>query len=414
MDKVARTILNKERKRQEETIELIASENYASKSVLEATGSIFTNKYSEGYPSRRYYGGCELMDEVELLAIDRARKLFGVDHVNVQPHSGTQANLACYAAVLKPDDVILSMDLSQGGHLSHGSRRNFSGKTYTIYHYGVDLETEEIDYDQVAQLAHKIKPRMIVAGFSAYSRQIEFDIFRKIADEVGAYLLADIAHVAGLVVTNLYNTPVGYADFITTTTHKTLRGPRGAMIMCPRTLSRWVDRSVFPGQQGGPFMHSILAKAVAFGEALTPEFEVYQGRVAYNAQLLAHIFGEEKLHVVSSGTDCHMFLLNLAKSKNCHLTGIEAQDILERAGIAVNKNLVPGDRQPPCTCSGIRIGTPAITTRGFSSVEMQQVAGWIIRLLRVHDSCGNKKPSTVINSVRREVKKLCKTFPVYK
>ncbi len=414
MDKEARKLLRKELKRQEETIELIASENYASPAVMEATGSIFTNKYSEGYPDKRYYGGCANMDAVEMLAIRRAKKLFNVDHVNVQPHSGTQANLACYAAAMEPGDVILSMDLSEGGHLSHGSDRNFSGQTYKAYHYSLDPKTEQIDYDRVNDLAEKVKPRVIVAGFSAYSKEIDFQRFNIIAKDNGAYLLADIAHVAGLVAAGVYNSPVGYADFITTTTHKTLRGPRGAMIMCDRSLANAVDKAVFPGQQGGPFMHSILAKAVAFEEASTGWFQNYQSETVENAQLLSKLLQEDGFNIVSGGTDCHMFLINLEKSSGCDLTGIQAQNLLEQAGIAVNKNLVPGDRQPASTCSGIRIGTPAVTCRGFGIDEVEKLAELLSTILKFNYSCIDRKPSTVIRSVRQKVRSMCKKFPIYK
>ena len=407
-------IMSHELRRQEETIELIASENYASKAVLEATGSIFTNKYSEGYPGHRYYGGCGNMDEAEDLAIDRAKKLFGADHVNVQPHSGTQANLAVYSAVLKPKDIILSMDLSQGGHLSHGSIKNFSGRNYKVYSYGVDPVTERIDYDRVEQIAKAIRPRIIVAGFSAYSRELDFVRFSKIAKKVNAYLLSDIAHVAGLVASTYYPSPVVHSDFVTTTTHKTLRGPRGAIIMCKSVLANMVDKAVFPGMQGGPFMHSILAKAVAFGEAQTSEFDNYQLRTLSNSQHFARLMKEAEFHVVSGGTDCHMFLINLSKSKDCVTSGLEAQTILEAAGIAVNKNLVPGDRQPPSTCSGIRIGTPAVTTRGFNKPEIEKVAEWMITLLRLNKFCTKYAPTSVVHQVKKKVKSLCKNFPIYR
>ncbi|HDZ87566.1 MAG TPA: serine hydroxymethyltransferase, partial [Nitrospirae bacterium] len=361
-DKQVYEAICRESERENENILLIASENYVSPAVLESQGSIFTNKYAEGYPHKRYYGGCENADTIETLAIERAKELFGVEHVNVQPHSGSQANMAVYFSVLKPGDVILGMDLSHGGHLSHGSKVSFSGTVFNSVFYGVNRETGYIDYDEVRSIAKKHRPRMIVAGASAYSRIIDFEIFSDIAREVDAYLMADIAHIAGLVVGGIHPSPVPYADFVTTTTHKTLRGPRGGLVMCKREFARAIDRTIFPGIQGGPLVHTIAAKAVALKEALDVEFSEYQKNIVRNAQLLAGILIEKGYNIVSGGTDNHLMLVNLNSKE---ITGKEADEVLERAGITINKNAIPYDEKPPTITSGIRIGTPCVTTRGM-------------------------------------------------
>ncbi len=393
-----------EEKRQRDKLVLIASENYASPAVLAAQGSLMTNKYAEGYPRRRYYGGCQYVDAVEELAIARAKQLFGCEHVNVQPHSGSTANMAAYLAVLKPGDTILGMALSQGGHLTHGSKVNFSGKLFQAFSYGVDRETELIDYDAVQQKAEEVRPRMIVVGASAYSKILDFPRFQQIAKSVGAYLLVDIAHISGLVATGLHPSPVPYADFVTTTTHKTLRGPRAGMVMCKEEHAKAVDKIVFPGLQGGPLMHVIAAKAVAFKEALTPGFIAYQRRILSNARALADELTARGYHVVSGGTDTHLFLLNLTSRG---VTGKEAEEALDAAGIIVNKNAVPYDDRPPAVASGIRIGTPIVSTRGMGGPEMSQIVAWIDEVLQ--------HPTTkrVRTHVRREVKALCARFPIF-
>ncbi len=393
-----------EEKRQRDKLVLIASENYASPAVLAAQGSLMTNKYAEGYPRRRYYGGCQHVDTVEELAIARAKQLFGCEHVNVQPHSGSTANMAAYLAVLKPGDTILGMALSQGGHLTHGSKVNFSGKLFQAFSYGVDRETELIDYDAVQQKAEEVRPRMIVVGASAYSKILDFPRFQQIAKSVGAYLLVDIAHISGLVATGLHPSPVPYADFVTTTTHKTLRGPRAGMVMCKEEHAKAVDKIIFPGLQGGPLMHVIAAKAVAFKEALAPSFTVYQQRILDNARALADGFKTRDYHVVSGGTDTHLFLLNL---NSRGVTGKEAEEALDVSGIIVNKNAVPYDERPPAVASGIRIGTPIAATRGMELSEMSQIVAWMDEVLR--------HPTTkrVQNRIRKEVKALCARFPVF-
>lgn len=393
-----------EEKRQREKLVLIASENYASPAVQAAQGSLMTNKYAEGYPGRRYYGGCQHVDTVEELAIARARQLFGCEHVNVQPHSGSTANMAAYLAVLKPGDTILGMDLSQGGHLTHGSKVNFSGKLFHAYSYGVDRETELIDYDAVQKRAEDVRPRMIVVGASAYSRIIDFSRFQQIARSVGAYLLVDMAHISGLVATGLHPSPVPYADFVTTTTHKTLRGPRAGIVMCKEEHAKAVDKTIFPGLQGGPLMHVIAAKAVGLKEALAPEFKVYQRRVLANAKSLAEGFKSQGYHVVSGGTETHLFLLNLNSTA---VTGKEAEAALDASGIIVNKNAVPYDEMPPAVASGIRMGTPIVSTRGMASSEMVQIVAWIDEVLR---SPARKR---VQRRIRKEVKTLCTRFPVF-
>jgi len=394
-------LIQKEEKRQKSTIELIASENFVSDAVLEAQGSVLTNKYAEGYPGNKYYGGCQFIDEVEKLAIKRAEKLFSAEHANVQPHSGSQANMAVYFSVLKPGDTILSMNLAHGGHLTHGSPVNFSGKLYNIIPYGVDKETGRIDYNQVRDLALSNNPKMIVAGASAYPREIEFDKFREVADEVGAYLIADIAHIAGLVVTGEHISPIPYCHFVTTTTHKTLRGPRGGLILCQEDLAKQVDKSIFPGIQGGPLMHVIAAKAVCFKEAMQDDFKSYQKQIKKNAITLAQKMMEMDYKLVSDGTDNHLMLIDL---RNKGITGKQAEKALENSGITVNKNSVPFDTQPPMVTSGIRIGTPAMTTRGMKEEEMIIIAELIDRVL------SNINDETTKNKVSEEVKQLCKKF----
>ncbi|MGH8728382.1 MAG: serine hydroxymethyltransferase [Burkholderiales bacterium] len=397
--------LEAERRRQEEHIELIASENYTSPRVLQAQGTVLTNKYAEGYPGKRYYGGCEHVDLVEQLAIDRAKQLFGADWANVQPHSGSQANAAVYLALLQPGDTILGLSLAHGGHLTHGAKVNFSGKLYKAVQYGVN-DDGFIDYDAVEALALEHKPRMVVAGFSAYSRRLDFARFRAIADKVAAYLFVDMAHVAGLVAADLYPNPIPYADIATTTTHKTLRGPRGGLILgrSHPDIEKKVNSMVFPGTQGGPLMHVIAAKAVAFQEALQPEFKEYQKQVLANARAMAGVFVERSYKIVSGGTDDHLFLLDLIDKG---ITGKAADAALGAAGITVNKNTVPNDPQSPFVASGIRIGTPAATSRGFKEAEVTTLAGWICDIL---DDVDNPD---VIARAKRQVAELCARFPVY-
>ena len=401
------TAIQNERERQEQHIELIASENYTSPRVMEAQGSELTNKYAEGYPGKRYYGGCEFVDVVEQLAIDRAKQLFGAAYANVQPHSGSQANAAVYMALCQPGDAILGMSLADGGHLTHGAKPNFSGKIYNAIQYGLNDQTGEIDYEQVETLAREHRPKMIVAGFSAYSRVLDFERFRAIADEVGAYLFVDMAHVAGLVATGHYPNPVPLADVVTTTTHKTLRGPRGGLILARENpdLTKKFNSLVFPGTQGGPLMHVIAAKAVAFKEALDPSFKDYQQQVINNARAMADRFIERGFNIVSNGTDDHLFLLDLI---NKGITGKAADAALGQAYITVNKNAVPNDPQSPFVTSGIRIGTPAVTTRGFREAEVIQVTDWICEVL------DNIDDESVIDQVREQVKSLCARFPVYR
>ena len=395
-----------EKARQEEHIELIASENYTSPRVLEAQGSVLTNKYAEGYPGRRYYGGCEYVDIAEQLAIDRAKKLFGADYVNVQPHSGSQANAAVYMALLQPQDSVLGMSLAHGGHLTHGAKVNFSGKLYNAVQYGLDEASGEIAYQQVENLAKEHNPKLIMAGFSAYSRVVDWQRFRDIADSVGAYLVVDMAHVAGLVAAGLYPSPVSIADVTTTTTHKTLRGARGGMILARANeeVEKKLSSLVFPGTQGGPLMHAIAGKAVAFQEALAPSFLEYQQQVLDNARAMAKAFLDRGYKVVSGGTDNHLFLLDLIDKD---ITGKDADAALGRANITVNKNTVPNDPRSPFVTSGLRIGTPASTTRGFKEAEMMKVANWICDVL---DQLGNE---SIVEKVRDEVRELCSRFPVY-
>jgi glycine hydroxymethyltransferase len=395
-----------ERTRQEEHIELIASENYTSPRVLEAQGSVLTNKYAEGYPGKRYYGGCEFVDLAEQLAIDRAKQLFGAAYANVQPHSGSQANAAVYLALLNPGETILGMSLDHGGHLTHGAKVNFSGKLFKAVQYGVKADTGEIDYEQLERLAREHRPKVLVAGFSAYSRVLNFERFRAIADAVGAYLFVDMAHVAGLVAAGLYPNPVPLADVVTSTTHKTLRGPRGGLILArPHAeLHKRFQSMVFPGTQGGPLMHVIAAKAVAFYEALQPEFKVYSAQVLANARAMTGALQERGYRIVSGGTDNHLFLVDLT-AKN--ITGKDADAALGRAHITVNKNTVPNDPRPPMVSSGLRIGTPAVTTRGMKEAEVRQLSHWIADVL---DTMGDE---SVIERVRAEVLALCRRFPVY-
>ncbi len=398
--------IDAEKQRQEQHIELIASENYASPRVLEAQGSVLTNKYAEGYPGKRYYGGCEHVDVAEQLAIDRAKQLFGADYANVQPHSGSQANAAVYMALCQPGDTVLGMSLADGGHLTHGSKVNFSGKIYRAVQYGLNAETGEIDYEQMEALAREHQPKMLVAGFSAYSRVVDWKRCRAIADAVGAYLFVDMAHVAGLIATGHYPNPVPIADVVTTTTHKTLRGPRGGLILCKSNpeLEKKFNSLVFPGTQGGPLMHVIAAKAVAFKEALQPDFKDYQGRVLANARAMAAVFIERGYKVVSGGTDDHLFLLDLIDKG---ITGKQADAALGAANITVNKNAVPNDPQSPFVTSGIRVGTPAVTTRGFGEAEVRELAGWMCEVM---DDVENQ---ATIERVRGEVLAICQRFPVY-
>ncbi len=394
--------INKEGQRQEEHIELIASENFVSEAVMEAMGSKLTNKYAEGYPGKRYYGGCEYVDIVENIARDRMKKLYNADHVNVQPHSGSNANLGVYFAILKPGDKVLGMNLSQGGHLTHGSPVNISGVYYNFVAYGVDKETEQIDYDEVRRIALEEKPKLIVAGASAYPRAIDFKKFREIADEIGAYLMVDMAHIAGLVAAGLHQNPVEYADFVTTTTHKTLRGPRGGAILCKEEYAKMIDKAIFPGLQGGPLMHVIAAKAVAFGEALKDDFKVYQEQVIKNAKVLAEALQEEGVRVVSGGTDNHLILMDV---RNKGLTGKEAEALLEAVNITTNKNTIPYDPESPFVTSGVRIGTPAATTRGFKEAEMKEIANIIGLALN---------PENDREELKQRVLALCAAHPVYK
>ncbi len=393
-----------ENARQEHHIELIASENYASPAVMAAQGTQLTNKYAEGYPGKRYYGGCEFVDVAETLAIERCKKLFGADHVNVQPHSGTQANMAVYFAVLNPGDTVLGMNLSHGGHLSHGSPANFSGRFYNVVAYGVDRETETIDFNEVEDQARKHKPRMIVVGASAYPRALDFTKFRAIADQVGAVIMADIAHIAGLVAVGLHPTPIPVCEFVTSTTHKTLRGPRGGLVMCREDYAKVLNSRVFPGTQGGPLMHVIAAKAVAFQEALRDDFKTYQTQIVRNARALAETLQKEGFRLVSGGTDNHLMLVDLTEQG---ITGKEAQETLDRMGITVNKNGIPFDTKGPMITSGIRIGTPAVTTRGMKEEEMRAIGGLIASALR------HKGDDRRLGELREEVSALCARFPLY-
>ena len=394
-----------ETKRENDNIELIASENFVSEEVLEAQGSSLTNKYAEGYPGARWYNGCANVDTVEKIAIERAKKIFGADHVNVQPHSGTQANMAVYFTALKLGDTVMAMDLSCGGHLSHGNPHNFSGKFYKMVSYGVSHETEMLDYDEIARLAEASKPKMILAGASAYPRAIDFKKFRQIADSVGAYLFVDIAHIAGLVAAGLHQSPVPYSEFVTSTTHKTMRGPRGGFIMCREKFAKDIDMGIFPGLQGGPLMHVIAAKAVCFKEALTGEFKTYQKQILDNAKTLSDELSGLGYRIVAGGTDTHLFLVDLT-DKN--MSGKDAASVLDKVGITINKNLIPFDTKSPFVASGIRIGTPAVTTRGMKEPEMCHIARLIDKVL------SNPSSEKNLKAAKDEVKKLVKKFPLYK
>jgi len=398
-------LLAAERRRQNDGLELIASENFASPAVLEATGSVLTNKYAEGYPGRRYYGGCEVVDRVEELAIARARELFDAEHVNVQPHSGTSANMAVYFAMLRPGDTLLGMDLASGGHLTHGHRLSYSGRDFHVVAYGVERETERIDYEALRRLAVAERPKLIVCGASAYSRIIDFERFRAIADEAGALLMADMAHIAGLVAAGLHPSPLPHCQFVTTTTHKTLRGPRGGMIFCRAEHAKEIDRAVFPGLQGGPLMHVIAAKAAALGEALRPEFRDYQRQIVRNTARLAAAMADAGYRIVSGGTDNHLFLADVASRGS---NGKLAEQALDRAGITVNKNTIPFDPNPPLVASGIRIGTAAVTTRGMREPEMDEIA---VRIGEVLDA---PEDAAVLEAVRGRVGELCRRFPLYR
>ncbi len=405
-DEALWSAIQQEEVRQEEHIELIASENYASPRVLQAQGTVLTNKYAEGYPGRRYYGGCEHVDVAEQLAIDRAKELFGADYANVQPHSGSQANAEVYMALMKPGETVLGMSLADGGHLTHGAKVNFSGKIYNSVQYGLNEDTGQIDYEQVAALAREHRPKMIMAGFSAYSQIVDWQKFRDIADEVGAYFVVDMAHVAGLVAAGLYPNPVPIADVVTSTTHKTLRGPRGGLILARANpeLEKKLNSSVFPGQQGGPLMHVIAAKAVAFREALLPEFKIYQAQVVKNAAVMAQVFMQRGYKIVSGGTRNHLMLVDLIDRG---ITGKEADAALSQANITVNKNAVPKDPQSPFVTSGLRVGTPAVTTRGFGEAEISELTHWMCDIL------DNISDENTIARVRGQVQKLCRKFPVY-
>ncbi|MDA8156357.1 MAG: serine hydroxymethyltransferase [Actinomycetota bacterium] len=395
--------IEKERAREREKILLIASENYASKAVMEAQGSVFTNKYAEGYPGKRYYGGCEYADAVETLAISRTKELFGAEHVNVQPHSGTQANMAVYLGMLKPGDTVLGMDLRHGGHLSHGAPANFSGMLYKTVSYGVNRETGRIDYDEVERIAREHRPKLILAGASAYTRIIDFAAFDRIAKSVQAHLVADIAHIAGLVAVGLHPSPVPHADFVTTTTHKTLRGPRGGLIMCKEEYGKIIDKMIFPGIQGGPLVHVVAAKAVALKEALAPEFKDYQADVVGNARALAAELVAHGYKLISGGTDNHLMLIDLANKK---ITGKQAEEALDKAGITVNKNAIPFDPLPPAVTSGIRIGTPCVTTRGMKAGEMKLIAELIDQVISAPEDAG------VLESAGRRARELAAGFPI--
>jgi glycine hydroxymethyltransferase len=413
--------MHSELKRQSENLELIASENFVSRAVLEAAGSVLTNKYAEGYPYRwskktdkinyklygRYYGGCEFIDEVEKLAIERAIEIYGAEHVNVQPHSGSQANMAAYFAIINPGDTILSLELSHGGHLTHGHPLSFSGSLFNIVPYGVNKETEQFDYDEIRKTALEVKPQMILTGASAYPRKIDFVKFREIADEVNAKFVVDMAHIAGLIAAGLHQSPISYADIVTTTTHKTLRGPRGGMILCKEEYAKAVDRWVFPGTQGGPLMHIIAAKAAAFKEALTPEFNEYQKQIIKNAETLAKSLSEKRFNIVSGGTDTHLMLINLGTEEEGGPSGKKMEGCLDKAGITANKNTVPFDTRKPFVASGIRLGTPAVTTRGMKEEQMKQIAEFISQ---VHI---NYQDEEKLFTIKKEVREFCAPFPLY-
>ncbi len=394
-----------ETERQEYGLEMIASENYASKAVMEAQGTVLTNKYAEGYPGKRYYGGCEFVDQIEQLAIDRVKKLFGSEHANVQPHSGSQANMAVYLAALKAGDTILGMDLAHGGHLTHGSPVNFSGILFKAEAYGLDPKTGRLNYDMIRDIAKKTKPKLLIAGYSAYPRALDFSLFRQIADEVGAALLVDMAHFAGLVAGGEHTSPVGIADYVTSTTHKTLRGPRGGIILCSNERAKALNSKIFPGIQGGPLEHVIAAKAVAFGEALKPEFKTYTKQVVANSKALAKAMLEQGFDLVTGGTDNHLILVDLSSRE---ITGKDAELALDHAGITVNKNTVPNEKRSPFVTSGVRIGTPALTTRGMKEEEMKVIAGWISEVLQDHTN------ETLIKKIKGQARELCLRFPIYR
>ncbi len=404
MDPEIAELVSREELRQIEGIELIASENFTSLAVRQATGSVLTNKYAEGYPGRRYYGGCEVVDQVESIAIERARSLFGAEHANVQPHSGSQANQVMYDALIEPGDTVLAMNLAHGGHLTHGSPVNFSGKRYDIVPYGVDQETERIDYDEVARLAEERKPKMLLAGWSAYSRILDFPRLRAIADAVGALMVVDMAHFAGLVAAGLHPNPCEYADVVTTTTHKTLRGPRGGMILCKEKYAKEIDKNLFPGDQGGPLMHVIAGKAVALAEAATGDFRTYQEQVLKNARVLIDALVEEGLRAVSGGTDTHLGLMDVSVLKQ---SGKKAEKALDAGGITVNKNMIPYDKKKPFVTSGIRVGSPAVTTRGMKEDDMRRIAGWMGKILKARED------EAVIEAVRQEVQAFGASFPLH-
>lgn len=396
--------IEQEKRRQTNNIELIASENFVSKDVLEATGSILTNKYAEGYPARRYYGGCQCVDIVENIARERLCEIFGAEHANVQPHSGSQANMGVYLTILEPKDKVLGMDLNSGGHLTHGHPLNFSGRLYEFHGYGVNQETEMIDYEEVRKLALSIKPKLIVAGASAYPREIDFEKFREIADEAGAYLMVDMAHIAGLVAAGLHKNPVPYCDFVTSTTHKTLRGPRGGIILCKEKYAKELDKNVFPGMQGGPLMHIIAAKAVCFHEVMQPEFKAYANQVILNAQELGETLKEEGFRIVSGGTDNHLLLVDVKGSVG--MSGKAAEKLLDEVSITCNKNTIPFDTEKPFTTSGIRLGTAAMTTRGFKAEQFNQVGRWIADILK------NPEDESLKEKIRKEVKELTDQYPL--
>ncbi len=406
MDADIFSIIKKERHRQEEGLELIASENYTSMAVMQAQGSVLTNKYAEGYPGKRYYGGCEMVDQSEQIAIDRVKKLFGSDFANVQPHSGSGANMASYLSVLSTGDTVMGMDLSQGGHLTHGSPVNFSGKLFKVISYGLDLKSETIDYNKLAETAKKEKPKMIIGGASAYSRIIDFKIMKEIADSIGAIFLVDMAHIAGLVATGLHPTPVGIADIVTSTTHKTLRGPRGGIILTNKEdLAKKINSNIFPGIQGGPLEHVIAAKAVAFKEALDPSFKTYQEQVIKNAKMMATTLMNEGIALVSGGTDNHLVLV---KTDSVNMSGKDAENLLGTVGITCNKNMVPQDTRSPFVTSGIRLGTPAITTRGLTENHLKELSLWIAQTLK------NPTDTTLHTKIKKQVFELCQNYPVYK
>ncbi|MGE0488220.1 MAG: serine hydroxymethyltransferase [Vulcanimicrobiota bacterium] len=400
---VARAI-EKENLRQATTLEMIASENFVSEAVLQAQGSVLTNKYAEGYPGKRYYGGCEFVDVCEQLAIDRAKQLFGADHANVQPHSGASANIAAFYSVMEHGQTLMALSLDHGGHLTHGHKVNFSGKQFNIVHYGVDPKTERLDYDAIVAMAREHKPKVLLAGYSAYPRELDFGPFREVADEVGAVFMVDMAHFAGLAATGMHPNPVDFADIVTTTTHKTLRGPRGGLILCREPFAKGIDRSIFPGHQGGPLEHVVAAKAVAFHEALQPDFKDYCRQIVENAKMLAETLAAGGARLVSGGTDNHLMLVDVTP---LGLTGHDAEQSLEAAGITTNKNAIPFDKNPPSVASGIRIGTPALTTRGMKTDEMKQIGAWILQVMKAPGD------ASVRQSVRQQVEELCQQFPLY-